>query len=906
MRAIVLQGEAGIGKTTVWHAALEAAARHGSRVVVTRPTEAEARLPFAGLNDLFGGLVDADSPPLSPPQRLALDVALMRVDVSGESMQPLALSLAVLELMRFASSAKPLVIAIDDVQWLDESTASVVRFALRRLENEPVVVLATARTGPATPPPPIVDGLPADRVSVVPVLPLGSAEVDRLMDESLDLQLSPTQRGRVHRMARGNPLHAIEIGRHLATSGGDTASDRAAVPDALDDLLRARVVALSAYARLVTAHAAALSYPTPAILGEVLGAERVQRGLAEARSADVLVAGDDPIRFSHPLLASEVYATLDESDRHEMHRRLASVVTEPEELARHLALAADGPDPAVAAVLDDAAVHAHARGASDAAGELSELAADLTPAPDPDRARRMASAGRYRLMAGDVASARELLERALAEPAAKRGPARAEVLYRLSGVRQLLDDFVAAESLGREALRHVDDDLPLTIRVKLLVAGISFITGRSWAAGARHAFEAMSMAEQLGDPSLEVAAIGAYATWRYATGHGYDPALADRADELEPWTAGLRTLDLPAFDIGNIQIAEGQTAAGFGRLRTLIDRAERDGDYSSLPFLLGNVTVGDLLDGRIDVAHERLDQASRLAEVTDQRTALVHTLAVRARVAARLGDAEAAHAAGRGALELMAVTSWRVGEWWMRSELALLELSRGDAAAAFELVAGALPPHEKDDSGRRRWAHGAAIEALVALGRLDEARSALTAIEKQARRHRAPRLRAEVLRARARVLAAGGEPGAADAAIAEAEAMHRQIEDRWELARTLLLAGEIHRRSRRRAKARAALREALEGFALMGSRLWTEQAREQLARISAARHDGGLTPTQRGIAELVASGLTNRQVADRMFMSAHTVEAHLSAIYRTLGITSRADLGAALAQGAGHPRDSAG
>jgi DNA-binding NarL/FixJ family response regulator len=207
--------------------------------------------------------------------------------------------------------------------------------------------------------------------------------------------------------------------------------------------------------------------------------------------------------------------------------------------------------------------------------------------------------------------------------------------------------------------------------------------------------------------------------------------------------------------------------------------------------------------------------------------------------------------------------------------------------------------------GRRHPWQVVAVEALMALGRHDDAARLLDALESDAGTDGSPRLRAQVLRARAKLLADGSDMEGAEAAIAEAEALHRRIEDRWELARTLLVAGEVHRRARRRAKARTALKEALESFAFLGARLWTNEAREQLARIDATREKGGMTPTQRKVAELVASGLTNRQVADRLFMSAHTVEAHLSAVYRALGIHSRTRLGAALAADGSATRDSA-
>ncbi len=903
-RGLLLQGEAGIGKTTIWHAALDVAARHGYRVVVTRPTEAEARLPFAALNDLFGDLLDTIQPELPAPQQSALDVALMRTSVDGERMQPLALSLAVLELMRSASSKQPLAVAIDDVQWLDESSAGVVRFALRRLESDRVIVIVTERTHPTPEAPPILADLPAERLVRVPVVALGAEEIDRLLDESLKLRLSPTMLKQVQRLAGGNPFHAMEIGRALAARGVDQATGHVPLPESLGGLLRARLDSLPDAAHEVAVHVAGLSYPTAALIEATLGQERAQVGLAEARDADVLAPGDDPIRFTHPLLASEAMAALDDESRREMHRRLAGVVVEPEELARHLALGAPGPDPNVADALDAAATHAHGRGAPDAAAELSELAAGLTPADDPARARRMAAAGRYRLMAGDVGRAREILERALEEPAAASGPARGEVLFRLAGVRMLMDDFTASDQIGQEALHEAARDPSLTVQVKLLLAGTSYITGRNWSAGAGHAFEAMQLAEELKDPRLLAATIGPYASWRYATGHGHDRDLERRAAEVEQSTKQFRTLDLPEYDFAGIEFQEGDTASATSRMRGLLERAEADGDYSSLPFLLANLTISDFLEGRSDVAWIRIDRAARLALTTEQRVAQVHTLVCEARLAARLGDADRALSAGRQAFDLMATTSWRVAEWSMRAELALLQLSRGEASAAIGLLAGALDSDESDESGRRLWARGVAVEALVSLGRHEEAESAVAALEEHARSHGSPRLVADAARSRARLLAADGDLDGANAAIGEAESIHRRIDDPWELARTLLAAGDVHRRARRRARARTALREAHETFVFLGARLWVKQARDQLARIDATREKGGLTPTQRKVAELVASGLTNREAADRLFMSPHTVEAHLSAIYRALDIGSRGQLAAALAEGGATPRDS--
>jgi ATP/maltotriose-dependent transcriptional regulator MalT len=905
-RALVIEGEAGIGKTTLWHAAVEEALHRGYRRISTRPTEADAQLPLAALNDLIGSIPELDAAVLPAPQQAAVDVALMRTDATEAPTQPLALSLGVVELLRHASSDDPLLLAIDDVQWLDDSTAAVLRFALRRLEGERIVAVVTHRTSDRSAPvTPVLADLDVDRVVRLSVRGMERGAVEALLDDSLGLRLPPSLLGRVHASSAGNPFHALEIGRALRERGALAATDSLPVPPSLGELVRERLEGLPADARDVVALAAAASQPSRELIERVIGPEAAHAGLTAARGARVLETDGAAVRFTHPLLAEEAYGAVGEAGRRDLHRRLAAVVSEPEELARHLALAADGPDDGVAAALDDAATRAFRRGAPDAAADLAERAVGLTPPDAAERLTRIAAAGRFRVVAGDPARARLLLEQALDEPSVATGTARAVLLLELAIVRELTDDFAAAAALGREALRVSGDDRALRNRIKLLLAGTSHITGEDWSGGARHAADAMRLAEGLDDPRILAATIGHYASWRYATGHGRDRDLEQRAAELEPWSTHLRTLDRPEYDFAGIAFQEGDTAGAAARMRSLLTRAETDGDYSSLPFLLGNVAFSDWLDGDARAAADRLDRADRLSEVTGQGAARVHNLVYRARIAARRGEAEEATAAASRALAAMSSTNWRIGEWALRADLALLELSRGDPAAALGLVAGTTDPSLHDASGRRHWAQGVAIEALVALGRVADAQALLANLERHVgRRGAARRLRADAIRARARVAAATGDIVAATEAIEQAETLHRPMEDRWELARTLLLAGEIHRRGRRRARAREALSESLAAFERLGAAGWAAQAREQLGRIGAGREADGLTPTQREVATLVVQGLTNRQVGDRLFMSAHTVEAHLSAVYRTLGIRSRAALEGALAREADPARDS--
>ena len=184
----------------------------------TRPTEAEAKLPFVGLSDLLGDLVDAATERLPRPQLLALEAALMRTDVEGEPVQPLALSLGVLEVIRSASAARPLAIGIDDAGWLDESTGGILRFALRRLGPEPVVVITTMRRDDAAPMPTVLADLDPAKVTRIDVGPLGAREIDALLDEEA-LALPPAAHRRANRASEGNPLHALELARALAGSG---------------------------------------------------------------------------------------------------------------------------------------------------------------------------------------------------------------------------------------------------------------------------------------------------------------------------------------------------------------------------------------------------------------------------------------------------------------------------------------------------------------------------------------------------------------------------------------------------------------------------------------------------------------------------------------------------------------
>lgn len=289
----------------------------------------------------------------------------------------------------------------------------------------------------------------------------------------------------------------------------------------------------------------------------------------------------------------------------------------------------------------------------------------------------------------------------------------------------------------------------------------------------------------------------------------------------------------------------------------------------------------------------------------------MHALMFRAVAHARAGEAGEAWEVARSIADLAAETGMVAYSGKLLEELALLELSRKDPHAAHEVLCAGAPWAASGTSPFPQVVSPVDAEALVGMGRLDEARGVLDEYE----RNPSPTLwplgsawpHANASRAKALLAAAEGNLEDATRMAAEAVDTYRRLGSRFHEALGLLVSGEVHRRARRRARAREAFRTAAVLFTGLGAELWTARAREQLERLSSARDDrAGLTPTQTEVADLAMEGLTNRQIADRLFMSIHTVEAHLSAVYRTLGIGSRRDLPRALGNAEAPTRDTAG
>lgn len=895
LTALLLSGEAGIGKTTLWQEALTDAAERSFHVLACRPAEGETQLPFAALADLLDGVTAEAFRGIPEAQRDAVQAALMRRRSRQPRPEPLAVSLGVLGIIRSAARDKRVVIAIDDVPWLDRPSARVLEYVVRRLQPEPVAVLASLRTArPHEPLPALLRAIPSDRLERIAVGPLDLEAMDRVLRCRLGTGLLRPTLLQVHRSSGGNPFFALEIARGLVREGLTSRPEALPVPQSLTELVEDRLGALPAGTRDALLVTAALSQPTVELVKVALGRQgRGVRGLAEAVVAGVVEIDGQRVRFAHPLLASAVYTTASSERRRRVHRRLARILTDPEERARHMALAAEHPSSTAAAALDDAARRARARGAPESAAELSEQAGRLTPVSLSGEARRrIIEAADYHLEAGDTARARRLLENVVSSTAA--GAGRAEALTHLAQVRLYADDWWAALELLEQALEESGEELHQRMAIELGLAGVGWMTLHDLPTAAAHAASALRAAERLREPALVAEALGPFVFWEGLLGRGIRADLMERAMQLEETSGHLRTLRLPSYSFAEVLMWTGDLDASRSRLSALHERALRLGDWNAIPFVLKQLSIAEWRAGDWRSAGRHAHEADQAALQTGQEATRAFALSAKALIHAHEGQADLARTEAEEGLRLACRTGAFLAKRDNLSVLGFLELSLGNPSAAYRHLEPLLEPMVA--AGIKEPAvYGFLpdeIEALVALGELDKAGDVLNPFEQQGNALDRPRVRAAAARCRGLLCAARGDLSDARAAVADALEQHTRMKEPFELGRTLLVTGEIARRNRDKGTARGALEAALRIFDGLSAPIWSRRAHSELLRVDGRIRSPGLSPTEASIAELVAAGRTNREVAAVLFMSVHTVEWHLTRIYRMLGLRSRTELAA--------------
>jgi DNA-binding CsgD family transcriptional regulator len=895
-RALVIAGEPGIGKTTLWQAGVNEAHSNSVRVLVARPAEGESKLSYVALGDLLEGLRDRDLSDLPGVQRMALEAALLRAEAK-DPIQQRAVSAAFFGVVTSFARERPVIVAVDDLQWLDHSSAQVLAYAARRLRDQPVGFLLAARRDEgrvATPHSNLLDGLPENRLRLE-LGPLTLGALHHVIRDRLGRTLPRPLLARVAACSGGNPFFALEIARALLDSAAarPPVGEGLPVPDSVKQLLLRRLRRLSTGARDVLLVASAMAHPTVGALEGAVGKD-VTPALDEAEEAGMVEQNGAAVRFSHPLYASVVYSSARATERRRIHGRVAAVATNAEERARHLALSAVQPDEKLAAVLEEAAGLSLARGAPDSATELGELSVRLTPPGCASGlARRCLKAADYCFEAGDTARARELLEQTvvLISP----GATRAEALLRLACVRHYERDREGAAAVLEEALGEVGDNSEQRAWIHSVFARV--LAWSSDVDGALvQARAAGRLAEGSDDPALQFLALTAVAMCEVFAGNGLPRDVLERAFELDDPEISLAPVLLqwhPWINFSSLLVYVEEFGPARERLEGMLERAREGGDDGALPELLFWLGELEWRAGNFRLAKRHATEGYDAALQTGQQLMVAQLSSTKALARAALGEIRGARDAADEGLTLARELGSAPPTIRNLAALGFLELSLDDVEKA------AIVLSEADDYARSTGYRepgqflfaGNLIEALGATGSHAEAGHLATELEAQGRG--LGRVWAVVAGARGRALAAAaeGKTDEASEAIGIALARQEDLSMPFETARTLLAAGLIERRRRQKRAARELLERAAAVFDELGARLWADKARAELARVSGRRPEGQeLTATERRVATLVAEGLANKEVAAALFVTVHTVEAHLSRIYRKLGIHSRRDL----------------
>lgn len=889
--AVLLEGEPGVGKTTLWEAGLAAARTRSYRVVRARAHEADSSLPYVVLGDLFEEVGGAVLSLLPPPRRRALESALLRIDPGEEALHQRTVSIAVLEALRILSRRQPVVIAVDDVQWIDGSSDRVLAFGLRRLRGEPVGLLGTARAPVARLPLGLDRADPAMRLTRRRIGPVSLGALRRIVAPVYGGAVPRPLLLKVHRVSGGNPLFAIELVRDLRRRPeGVVPGQPLPVPDGLRALLRDRIAEVPDRARRSLLTVAALGSPTRTVVEQGPGGKE---GLRTALRAGVLTERGERLRPVHPLVGSLVYEEAPPEERREVHRRLAALVPDAEERARHVALATEASDEGAARMVEDGARRAASRGAPDAAAELGELAARLSSTSDA-ALRRKAQAAGHHFRAGHTERAIELLGEAAS--ALPPGPVRGDVRRRLAEVRWLHGSVPAAVDLLKRAHADAGEDRPLRRAIERDLSQALSLSGDQCAALA-HARKALAVSEELGDPRAMAEDLGAVGVCEFLRGGDFDREAMNRALAIERRVDGGAPIRGPSYAMAFVEVWTGDLDRSRERLEGLREEAEERGDVSAHASVLVHLALADCWGGRWDLAEQRASAAIEVAEETLQEPIRALALHARALVCAHRGEVEEAKAAIREGLVLADRTGASAAMVVLLSAAGFLELSLGNPAGAHEHL-GSLAVAVLERGLRApcvlRFVPDE-TEALLALGEPERARELVDPFERRARELDRPWALATAGRCLGLLHAASGDADVALVSFEEALRHHDRLEMPFERARTLLARGQVERRAKRWGGARASLESALEIFEQLGAPLWAERAREELDRIG-GRPKGSteLTSTERRVAELVASGMSNREVADALFLSRRGVEANLTKIYRKLGIRGRTELAAML------------
>lgn len=871
--AVLLEGEAGIGKSTLWRAAVERARAGGLLVLSSRPAQAERGLAHAGLGDLLEDVIDDVLPALSMARRRAMEVALLRDGASSGPVDDRALAVAVRDVLQLLSDRRRVLIAVDDVQWLDAPSSSALAFAMRRIDASDVRVLV-ARRLPDDSRPSWLDGaLGYERVQRLALGPLSVGAVHQFLRDRLGRPFARQTLLRIHERSGGNPFFALELARVLDANVDPL--EPLPVPETLDELLRARIAGFPASTRQALALAAAVGTTSESLLER---AGVVAEVLGPALEAHVIERRDGTIRFTHPLLSSVLYRDLG-ARRRSVHGQIAAIVEDPLVRARHLALSQESPDLEVAGVLDQSAQLAITRGAPAVAAELAEHAVRLTPADACDDVRRRALvAARAHQAAGEWTRARAIAADLLAETGSGSWRVEARILL------AELEGLDRAAALLQQALPDATPHPALQSAIHCRLAWATRFKRRF-----DHARAALELADELDDDALRAQARAVQAILDWFEGKAEAPEdLPALVQHLPGALGGERLVQEATLAIVNTLAPSSRR----DEARALLDRERRDwlerDELRSARALWGLAWV-EFWAGRWELAADYAAGAQSISVQYGLELPQDHLpIAV---IAVHRGQFELARAHSERALEL-AEDQLGFHPPQHMAVLALVALGGGDpstAARRFERADRQAAALRWGEPSVRWWSSDYA-ELMLELGRIADAARILDDWEADAKRVARDWVLAHVTRSRGLLAAADGDVDRALVLLSRAVDEHESVGDSFGQARALLALGTTRRRARQKRPARQTIEAAMVAFERIGAAGWAATASGELGRFGGRQPTAGLTAAERRVAILVARGQTNREVAAALFLGERTVASHLTHIYAKLGVRSRTEL----------------
>jgi DNA-binding CsgD family transcriptional regulator len=891
---VVVSGEPGVGKSSLLRAAGQIAQRAGRRVLAITPTQFDQALPFAGLADLLAQCPPGITDGLPAPQRRALAIALQQVEPDGRGMDPLAVPLAIRSLLTDLCEAGPVTVILDDAQWLDLATAGGLAFALRRLAVAPERLSVLVGIRPEARRSDLVRTLPEPRRDVE-LPPLDEPAITQLLHRNFGSAWTQAVSAAVARTSDGNPFLALMIAQAMqsdvsrwrwsAREGHDPVFP---VPPSLTDVLGEKVSLLPAAAQEVLLLVSAAGRLSVGQLDKFVGADRVIAALEAAADTDVANVGPEQrVAFTHPLLASAIYEAATPAERRRAHRLLADSLADPVERALHRARSTVMPDSGVAEEIERAADIAAGRGALQLAGELLESAARATPATKAaaDRFAHWLRVVDTYTLAGDTDAALAAL--AELDPLATDPKARAEAIRRRIDLTRRMP---GARSLAEQGLKLAPPGTEVRNELITLLGALHRLEGNGSEA-LRLTQEAVADARgRHQDVALLRALYGRLTVERHWASGDAARTLA----EIDDLVAS--THDFPGAVLAWTRafFASWNDPGAEAPVRLEISSALEAGRYGDLTQLYIALILYLTRASRIPEAHAALDEADRVGAWS--LSAFQEPLA-RALVAAYAGDLDLARTVVEAAVEeSRAIES----TYWLSSFLAIrgfVETSAGEWQAALHAlreVAAVFDRTHMVDLEQVLWPIDYA-DAALQVGALDEVERAVQFLRRQGASGR-PEATVAADRCEALRRAATGDVDVALQSLQRSVALDG-IESPFEATRSRLALGQVYRRAGHKRNSADTLTTASEDFIRLGFPRWAERAQLELAR-SGLHHSGTeLTENERRVAELVAAGRSNQEVAAALFMSVKTVEAHLTRIYRKLSVRSRTELARRLADG---------